>query len=723
MRKWMVLLVTAILIVGTAIYGYSAPQTSGEILKSYGLVTGDYNGNLTEDAYLTRAEMMVLLARMMGEFEQASDYEARSTFVDSGGTHWAERYVAYAQSRGWTAGIGENRFGYEERHTLREASVFMLKALGYRAEVDFTFETAYDFAARLGLMVPGSGLETGTAGADPDADILRGQVFDMMLQTLNTSVKGLDLALIHFVETSTEALHVEAVRPVNRTSLELVFSETISELGTVTVEAPDGPMAVTGLRSSGSHSVIVTVGSEMGLGAMYDVTAREFVSEDDNVSVYYFGSMLFEQDFSPVRAEVISASHTAFALKFSRPVLGLTAGHVFYGEDGNAPLGIFKDAALTQPVVPEEAVSEIHVWLAYKSNGTLTGVPLKVGTSEVFIAAENSDGLALTDTWGEPYVGGALQASVTGDLTAPSVTRMEMTSANALRLEFSEDVSFGASNMDVKFSTGALIPNLWLSVSGSGKVYTVQLNDANLEGKSIRVNVRNVPDQAFIPNVMSVYTSTFSIPEKPAADRPYVVEALKDTVSKYAYVTFSKPVDVASATVRSRYAVSLSNSSFVLSRTPVQLNGGRTFRLSLTNTEYTLSQSSGAQLTVSGVKDLSGNTMTVQNLSFASMTDVSKNPPQLVSVYATDSRSVTAVFNQALTRVDAGAFKLNYNSVSNLTYTVSGGQTLVKFQSLSALPANLSGVSLFVDTSGFSKVQNLYGINVRNTSKKVEDRR
>ncbi|SCZ79034.1 Ig-like domain-containing protein [Acidaminobacter hydrogenoformans] len=723
MRKWMVLLVAAILFVGTAIHGYSAPQTSGEILKSYGLVTGDYNGDLTEDAYLTRAEMMVLLARMMGEFEQASEYEARSTFVDGGGTHWAERYVAYAQSRGWTAGIGGNRFGYEARHTIREASVFMLKALGYRAEVDFTFATAYDFAVRLGLMVPGSGLEAGAAGIDPDADILRGQVFDMMLQTLNTSVKGLDLALIHFVETSTEALHVEAVRPVNRTSLELVFSEAISELGTVTVEAPDGLMAVTGLRSSGSHSVIVTVGSEMGLGAMYDVTAREFVSEDDNVSVYYFGSMLFEQDFSPVRAEVISASHTAFALKFSRPVLGLTAGHVFYGEDGNSPLGIYKDAALTQPVVPEEAVSEVHVWLAYKSNGILTGVPLKVGTSEVFIAAENNEGRALTDTWGEPYAGGALQATVSGDLTAPSVTRMEMTSANALRLEFSEDVSFGASNMDVKFSTGALIPNLWLSVSGSGRVYTVQLNDANLEGKSIRVNVRNVPDQAFIPNVLSVYTATFTIPEKPDVERPYVVTAVKDTVSKYAYVTFNKPVDVASATVRSRYAVSLSNSSFVLSRTPVQINGGRTYRLSLTNTEYTLSQSTGAQLTVTGVKDLSGNTMTAQNFSFAAMTDVSKNPPQLVSVYATDSRSVTAVFSQPLTRVDAGAFKLNFNSVSNLTYTVSGGQTVVKFQSPSALPANLSSVSLFVDTSGYSKVQNLYGINVKNTSKKVEDRR
>lgn len=724
MRKWIVLLVAMALFVGTAISGYTAPQTSGEILKSYGLVTGDYNGDLTEGAYLTRAEMMVLLARMMGEFDQASSYGGRSTFVDGGSGHWAERYVAYAQSRDWTEGIGGNRFGYNERHTVREACVFMLKALGYRAGVDFTFETAYDFAVRLSL-VPGQGegqlgLGGSLSGVDADADILRGQVFDMMLQTLNTKVKGLDLALIHFVSTSTEALHVVSVKPVNRTSVELIFSEAITGLGTVTVEAPDGPMSLVGLRSSGSHSVIATVGSEMGLGAMYDITARDFVSEDGNVSVYYFGSMLFEPDATPVVARVLSASHTSFALGFSKPVLGLTAGHIFYGEDGNAPLGIYKDAAMTQPVVADEAVSEVYVWLAYKSNGVLTGAPLKVGTSEVFIAEKNSEGLALTDTWGAAFLGGSLQAEVTGDTTAPSVVKLEMSSNDAFKVEFSENVSFAASNMDVKFTTGALIPNLWLSVSGSGKSYTVQLNDANLTGKSIRVNIRNVADQAFIPNVMSVHTATMTIPD---VDRPQVTSVVKDTVSKYVYVTFSKPVEVASATTRSRYVVGLSNSSLVLSRTPVQVNGGRTFRLSLTNTEYTLAQSSGAQLTVTGVKDLSGNVMTTQSFGFGGMTDVAQNPPKLVSVYAVDIRNVTAVFDQALSRVDAGAFKLNYNGVSSLSYTVSGGQTIVKFQSLAALPGSLAGVKLFVDTTGVSKVQNVYGINVKNTSLAVEDRR
>lgn len=724
MRKWIVLLVAMALFVGTAISGYTAPQTSGEILKSYGLVTGDYNGDLTEGAYLSRAEMMVLLARMMGEFDQASGYGGRSTFVDSSSGHWAERYVAYAQSRDWTEGIGGNRFGYNERHTVREACVFMLKALGYRAGVDFTFETAYDFAVRLGL-VPGQGegqlgLGGSLSGVDADADILRGQVFDMMLQTLNTKVKGLDLALIHFVSTSTEALHVVSVKPVNVTSVELIFSEAITGLGTVTVEAPDGPMAVVGLRSSGSHSVIATVGSQMGFGAMYDITARDFVSEDGDVSVYYFGSMLLEPDLAPVVAKVLSASHTSIALGFSKPVLGLTAGHIFYGEDGNSPLGIYKDAAMTQPVAADEAVSEVYVWLAYKPNGVMNGTPLKVGSSEVFIAEKNSEGLALTDTWGEAYLGGSLQAVVTGDTSAPSVVKLEMSSPNVFKVEFSENVSFAASNLDVKYTTGALIPNLWVSVSGSGKSYTVQLNDANLTGKSIRINLRNVADQAFIPNIMSVHTATLTIPD---VDRPEVTSVVKDTVSKYVYVTFSKPVEVASATTRSRYVVNLSNSSLVVSKAPVQVNGGRTFRLSLTNTEYTLAQSSGAKLTVTGVKDLSGNVMTTQSFGFGGMTDVAQNPPKLVSVYAVDSRNVTAVFDQALSRVDAGAFKLNYNGVSNLSYTVSGGQTIVKFQSLAALPGSLAGVKLFVDTTGVSKVQNVYGINVKNTSLAVADRR
>jgi len=125
---------------------------------------------------------MVLLARMMGEFDQAANYGSRSTFVDGGAGHWAERFVAYAQSRDWTEGVGGNRFGYNERHTVREACVFMLKALGYRARGGvLLFETAYDFAVRLGL-VPGQGegqlgLGGSLSGVDADANILRGQGF------------------------------------------------------------------------------------------------------------------------------------------------------------------------------------------------------------------------------------------------------------------------------------------------------------------------------------------------------------------------------------------------------------------------------------------------------------------------------------------------------------------------------------------------------------------
>ena len=39
---------------------------AGEILKEFGLVQGDDNGNLNEEGMLTRAEMMVVLSRLLG---------------------------------------------------------------------------------------------------------------------------------------------------------------------------------------------------------------------------------------------------------------------------------------------------------------------------------------------------------------------------------------------------------------------------------------------------------------------------------------------------------------------------------------------------------------------------------------------------------------------------------------------------------------------------------
>jgi len=177
----MLFIVVLLATIGMSSMSYAAGPTAGQELRAMGLIEGKAGGDLAEDEYLTRTEMMVILARMLGEFNQAAAWQAPSTFLDAK-SHWGEPYVAYAQYREWTSGIGGNRFGYEQRHTVQEASVFMLKALGYLTPQDFSWETAFDTAKSLGLF---NGL-----ALNQEQEILRGDLFKLMINTLETPAKG-----------------------------------------------------------------------------------------------------------------------------------------------------------------------------------------------------------------------------------------------------------------------------------------------------------------------------------------------------------------------------------------------------------------------------------------------------------------------------------------------------------------------------------------------------
>lgn len=225
MKKFISAILILVLSLGIIQVTYSAELSAGEQLKVMGLLTGDQYGNLNENQYLTRSEMMVILARMLGEYEQAYKWTRKSTFTD-GNTHWAERYVAYAQYRGWTAGIGSNKFGYEMQHTVQEASVFMLKALGYSAPNDFTWSSAYSKAKQIGLFNDLNLSETGK--------ILRGDLFEVMLNTLNTRYKAQNYTLLDKLEGFTISRPSGDVEIQWLTTFEneirIVFSEEMSSL-------------------------------------------------------------------------------------------------------------------------------------------------------------------------------------------------------------------------------------------------------------------------------------------------------------------------------------------------------------------------------------------------------------------------------------------------------------------------------------------------------------
>ncbi|MZQ96668.1 MAG: hypothetical protein GT601_03230 [Acidaminobacter sp.] len=222
MKRVLSLVLALVLVLGMIPMGFAADQTAGEILKGMNLLAGDENGNLNEDQNLNRAEMMVIMARMMGKFEEAKSFALPSTFTDLAGFSWAVPYIAYAEMNEWTAGVGAGMFNPAGAVTAQEVAVFMLKALGYEADVDFTWANAVEVATAKGLM---AGVSTPATSS-----ILRGDLFKVMYTTLNTNVKGEAVALgVKLGYMQPAVLAVSSVKALNANEIEIVFTKAVNE--------------------------------------------------------------------------------------------------------------------------------------------------------------------------------------------------------------------------------------------------------------------------------------------------------------------------------------------------------------------------------------------------------------------------------------------------------------------------------------------------------------
>jgi len=222
MKRVLSLVLALVLVLGMIPMGFAADATAGQMLKGYGIIVGDETGNLNEDQNLNRAEMMVVLARMMGKGGEAETFALPSTFTDLEGFGWAVPWIAYAEMNDWTEGVGANMFNPAGNVTAQEAAVFMLKALGYEADVDFNWTNAVEFATAKGLF---AGVSTPAGSA-----ILRGDLFTMMITTLNTEVKSgagkLGIVLGYMEE---EVLKIVSVKALNLKQIEVAFNMDVED--------------------------------------------------------------------------------------------------------------------------------------------------------------------------------------------------------------------------------------------------------------------------------------------------------------------------------------------------------------------------------------------------------------------------------------------------------------------------------------------------------------
>ncbi len=155
MKKLVLLL--CLLLVFTFTAGAVYETSAADELFSLGLFNGTGVDATGKPVYalertMTRGEALTLFVRLIGKENEALSGAWETPFTDV--DEWAKPYVGFAYEKGYTKGTSETAFGAKSEVTAEHYLTFVLRALGYLDETDFSWEQASDFAETLGIANP-----------------------------------------------------------------------------------------------------------------------------------------------------------------------------------------------------------------------------------------------------------------------------------------------------------------------------------------------------------------------------------------------------------------------------------------------------------------------------------------------------------------------------------------------------------------------------------------
>ena len=181
-------MVMGMMIVGTSAKSYTDSdkienQVAVEVLGEIGAMVGNEDGSFAPDRVVTRAEMAVLLTRILyGNNLNVDQFKGLNTFTDV--PDWAEGFVNLCASLGIVAGRGDGIFDPNATVTTAEASLMLSRALGY-------FKNPAEFGSDWALSAVKRATQAGIIGGDMVLQANEGLTRDDVAQmTFNTLTKA-----------------------------------------------------------------------------------------------------------------------------------------------------------------------------------------------------------------------------------------------------------------------------------------------------------------------------------------------------------------------------------------------------------------------------------------------------------------------------------------------------------------------------------------------------
>lgn len=640
MKRVLSLVLAAALVLGSIPAGFAATSTAGETLKGYGVVAGDSNGSLNEDKTITRAEMMTVLARLLGKYEEASKYSIPSTSKDVAG-HWNANVIAFAEKEGWTAGKGNGMFDPQGTVTLQEAAAFMLKALGYGI-------TDY---AKVVEEATAKGLLKDVVAKDATAKVLRADVFTAALNTLNTPAKDATVKLgeklgylkAEVVVSTLDPKEAKAVSQ-NVMQVKLNAAATAVKAADFSVVDKDGKaLEVKGATLIDSKTVWVDTADQKA-GAIYtlkvasksfavtglqkDASLPEITKDDSRVKDNQTLRIVFSKEMDP-RNALVAANYT-----FTN---GLTATAAEFELD--------KDGVADKTIVLLSTSAQ--------EGNKLYKLTVGAAVTDIYgnkVSTEDENNL---------YAFTGLKA----DTTAPRIKSVTAENGQKLVIEFKEEDSemskanaLNPANYVIVDKTDSAKTVTVTSAEfkyGLDKNNTVVLKtSAQIEKHSYEITMNNVTDKfgnALIGNKSSFTGAPLDV-TGPKIDG---IQAMSNTSVK---VMFTEDVDAATAVVAANYTV---DNSLAVTAAVVDSEDDSIVWL----TTSTQKANTPYKLTVTNVKDEYGNAISSSNTSYFNGVAVDDKEPKVTNAVASVVDGVTYVtvtfdspMNESLAKVAANYY-------------------------------------------------------------------
>ena len=151
-----------------------------EVLKAVDVMVGDDKGNFGPDQQVSRAQMAVVMAKLLNL--DYNYYQGQCKFTDV--PNWAAPYVAACYANGIVSGYNDTTYGANDDVTAVQAASMMMRALGYfkyKEDYQPTFELAtVKQASEIGIF--------SQVNADAKTPLTRNQVAQMALNALRTNM-------------------------------------------------------------------------------------------------------------------------------------------------------------------------------------------------------------------------------------------------------------------------------------------------------------------------------------------------------------------------------------------------------------------------------------------------------------------------------------------------------------------------------------------------------